>query len=258
MGERKRPPCIDFYYDDFSAGVAAMHPCAVGIYIKTICFQWGHDLIPEDAETLQRIAGCSPQDFNEHWPAVREKFVEVEGGGLINERAQASMDKKVRISGKRSEAGKKGSRPSKSKRVSKTQSKTKAQGSRKKEVGSNVIEELSASFADFWKVFPRGRKKSKAKALEAWEKAIALEGVDVELLIRRAAEYAGSDEGQGQYVKMPSTWLNQQCWQDDDFSWKEHTDADRPGGSIRSSGRIHNTKWGPNGPAGNESTGGDA
>ena len=216
---RKRPPSIDFYYDDFFAGVAGMHPCAVGMYVRSICFQCGKDLLPENEETLQRIMGVTPQQFAEFWPEVREKFTHVPGRGYFNERTQVEIEKKVAISEKRAAAGKKGGRPVKSKRVSKTQSKTKAQGSRKLEVGSTSSkEELTPEFDRFWDAFPRGRKKSKAKAFEAWEKAIAF-GVDSETLIARAEDYAGSAEGQGQFVKMPSTWLNQRCWEDDDFAW---------------------------------------
>jgi hypothetical protein len=241
---RKRPPSIDFYYDDFLGGVAAMHPCAVGIYIKTICFQWGHDSVPNDAQTLQRITGCPPQEFEVHWPAVREKFVETADGALINERAQSSMAHKVRVAGKRSESGKKGGRPPKSKRVSKTKAKQKQTGSRKLEVGSTSLQEklssrYPADFERFWSAFPRGRRKSKAKAFEAWEKAIA-SGVDVETLLRRAGDYAKSPEGGGQYVKMPSTWLNGACWDDDDFAWNLKEQSD---GLESSPGRIRKSDW---------------
>ena len=46
--------------------------------------------------------------------------------------------------------------------------------------------------------------------------------MDPELLIRRAGEYAESDEGNGEYVKMPSSWLNQSCWEDDPQAWQRH------------------------------------
>lgn len=76
----------------------------------------------------------------------------------------------------------------------------------------------SDSFLLFWDSFPKGRRKSKRKAWEAWEAARAL--VAEETLISAAKEYANSDEGRGEYVKMPSTWLNQECWDDDREAWK--------------------------------------
>jgi hypothetical protein len=224
---RKRPPSVDLFYDDFSAGVVDMDPYALGMYFRTICFQYAHDSVPQDTATLVRITGATPEKFVKHWPAVREKFVEAEDGNLINERAQDAMEKKLRISEERAKAGKKGGQSRRkrggSKRVSKPPSKNKAKGSRKLEVGSaSFQEELSAGyttdFAIFWEKFPRGRKKSKALAFKAFQKAIA-SGVDAMMLIRRVDEYAASAEGRGDFVKMPSTWLNQACWDDDPAAW---------------------------------------
>ena len=55
------------------------------------------------------------------------------------------------------------------------------------------------------------------KAFASWQKAIAFE--DPQVIIQAAAEYAASDVGNGPYVQMPSTWLNQGCWDDDRAAW---------------------------------------
>jgi len=229
---RKRPPSIDFYYDDFLSGVVDMDPYEVGMYIRNLCFQWGHNFVPTDAQKLLKITGATPEKFAKHWPSVREKFVEKDENQLVNERAQDAMEHKLALSRKRSEAGRKGGRPkSKSKSKSKRVSKRKAKGSRKLEAGSKEKQEkLSADFERFWTAFPRGRRKSKAIAFTAFSKAIAL-GASAETLIRRAGEYARSEEGQGEYVKMPSTWLNQTCWEDDDYAWNRRAKQRANGGS---------------------------
>lgn len=72
-------------------------------------------------------------------------------------------------------------------------------------------------FERFWKAFPAARKKSKGKAREAWSKARRKH--DAEMLIAAAIEYAASPEGNGQFVKMPSTWLNGECWDDERAAW---------------------------------------
>lgn len=72
-------------------------------------------------------------------------------------------------------------------------------------------------FDVFWLEFPTGRKKSKGAARDAWDKAVKIAAPA--LLIERAKAYAASEEGRGPYVKMPSTWLNQQCWDDCDSAW---------------------------------------
>ena len=72
-------------------------------------------------------------------------------------------------------------------------------------------------FETFWAVFPGQRKKTKLKAFKAWEKAIKRESIEV--IIAAAGEYAASPEGKGDFVKMPETWLNGNCWEDDRRAW---------------------------------------
>lgn len=79
-------------------------------------------------------------------------------------------------------------------------------------------------FELFWIEFPRGRKGSKGTAREAFFKATAKATPAV--LIAAAKAYAASEVGRGKYVKMPATWLNQECWQDDPQSWKKLEEAD--------------------------------
>ena len=242
---RTRPPSIDFYYEDFYSGVSGMHPLAVGMYIRSICFQWAHGSVPNDPRKIQQITGVTPQEFDAHWPEVAEKMVLDGDGQWINERAQVEMEKKLGIVEKRVFAGQKGGLAKAranalAKGVAKGVAKPwqredgrrkKEEGRRKGEAGRRKKEE--DLFEQFWEVFPRGRRKSKGKAEEAFAKASAL--VDAETLIRRAGEYASSNEGQGDFVKMPSTWLNQRCWEDDEQAWKgkQAGDPERPNIDFR-------------------------
>lgn len=86
-----------------------------------------------------------------------------------------------------------------------------------------------SSFDLFWNAFPKGRRKAKGDALKSWKTARAK--VSAESLISAATDYAESEEGRGQFVKMPSTWLNQECWDDDRESWRSKRDDD-PRGSM--------------------------
>ncbi len=72
-------------------------------------------------------------------------------------------------------------------------------------------------FARFWDVFPRLRRTQKGTAWRAWKQAIRKH--DAEEIITAAVEYAASETGRGQYVVMPSTWLNGECWNDDRAAW---------------------------------------
>lgn len=80
-----------------------------------------------------------------------------------------------------------------------------------------------ANFERFWNAFPRGRRKSRGAARKAWEKARRL--VDADTLIAAATEYAASAEGRGAFVKMPSTWLNNECWTDEREAWQQKDPA---------------------------------
>ena len=82
--------------------------------------------------------------------------------------------------------------------------------------GSGVLPK-DGIFERFWSAFPAGRKSGKAKAREAWSKAI--KKTDPEAIITAAGEYAGSEVGRGEFVKMPTTWLNGECWDDDRSAW---------------------------------------
>jgi len=72
-------------------------------------------------------------------------------------------------------------------------------------------------FEQFWKVYPSVRKTKKGDALTAWKKAIKL--TDADTLTAKAAEYAASEVGSGQFSVMPSVWLNGRCWEDDPATW---------------------------------------
>ena len=91
-----------------------------------------------------------------------------------------------------------------------------------KNVKKKNISALNLDFEIFWNCFPSGRKKSKGAAQAAWVKALGITSAD--RIIARARDYAASPEGNGPYVKMPSTWLNQRCWDDADAAWNLKSD----------------------------------
>jgi len=63
-----------------------------------------------------------------------------------------------------------------------------------------------------------GRRRTKKKDAEAsWKKAIRKTSPAV--LVAKAAEYAASEVGSGEFAVMPSVWLNAGQWEDDPASW---------------------------------------
>lgn len=68
-------------------------------------------------------------------------------------------------------------------------------------------------FARFWQTYPRN--VAKAKAFTAWRSA--LKRTDAETIIAGAKRYADACIGtESRYIKHPATWLNGDCWDEDD------------------------------------------
>lgn len=66
-------------------------------------------------------------------------------------------------------------------------------------------------FDSFWELYPR--KQSKPVALKAFEKALKV--TTAEVLINAAHAYAHDPNRDPAFTKLPATWLNQECWDDD-------------------------------------------
>jgi uncharacterized protein YdaU (DUF1376 family) len=219
----RKAPAFQFYVDDFIGGTHYLSASSVGVYVRLLCFQFAYGLLPSCKQRLAKIAGVNDDEFAECWDELRDKFVSDGNGHLLNKRLKVIVDEQVARSEARSIAGKEGGK-SKAKR----KQRQKQNGNKNKAKGDGVGEGVgegfrrgeetySAAFLDFWSAFPSGRKKSKGAAWQAWQKAT--KHVDASTILAKAAEYAKSDEGRGLYVKMPSTWLNQRCWEDEPEAW---------------------------------------
>jgi len=66
-------------------------------------------------------------------------------------------------------------------------------------------------FDSFWEIYPR--KQSKPMALKAYEKA--LKTTPAIIILNAAYAYAHDPNRDPQFTKLPATWLNQECWNDD-------------------------------------------
>ena len=82
-----------------------------------------------------------------------------------------------------------------------------------------TIDEL---FEEFWHAFPRGRKTAKADARRKFTAIVKGRHKDLRAtpaqLIDGARRYAAAMGDHHPYVKMPSTWLNGGCWEDEDIA----------------------------------------
>lgn len=71
--------------------------------------------------------------------------------------------------------------------------------------------QLAAAFAAFWGVYPRKEGKRRAQA----EFTLALQRTDLGTLLAGATAYRDRPGRVAKYTKHPSTWLHQDCWDDD-------------------------------------------
>jgi len=83
-------------------------------------------------------------------------------------------------------------------------------------------------FDMFWNSYPR--RKGKEDAVKAWSKVIE-RGIPATVVSSGAAAYRAECERtskEKQYIKMPATWLNGGCWDDesDDDVTKQSQDKD--------------------------------
>lgn len=68
------------------------------------------------------------------------------------------------------------------------------------------------AFAAWWAAYPK--KDAKPAAIKAWNAALTERHADPKTLIDGAARYREWDGRDPKYTKNPSTWLNNDCWED--------------------------------------------
>jgi len=77
------------------------------------------------------------------------------------------------------------------------------------------------------------RKTDKPEAFRIWPEAVAAVAMErrcdhgdaAAWLRQRAADYAASDQGRGQYCRGPVPWLNQAAWNDPPETWNGRHDV---------------------------------
>ncbi|MFJ5861507.1 hypothetical protein ACIQCM_08785 [Pseudarthrobacter sp. NPDC092439] len=73
--------------------------------------------------------------------------------------------------------------------------------------------QLDEDFMAWYQIYPK--HKGRAAALNSYKRA-RKNGATAEDLLAGAQRYAAERKGQDpQYTKMPATWLNQGCWEDE-------------------------------------------
>ncbi len=211
----KKLPYFPLYTGDWlkDPAVALCTPATRGIWIDLLCAMHESDRSGElcgTAEQLARIGRCSTVELALALTDIRTlrvaELTERNGNVCIcNRRMRREYEK----------------RKSNAERQMRLRSNScRAPCNTEVSLSEDEIEDV---FELFWKEYPKGRKNSKGTARDAFLKACSK--AESATIIAAAIEYASSDVGRSKYVKMPSTWLNQECWLDDRQSW---IDKDKP------------------------------
>lgn len=228
----RKLPYLDLYTGDWlkDPAVSLCEPATRGIWIDLLCAMHERDrcgVIAGTREQLARISRCSAVALDHALADLQTtKAAEItERDGkvtVINRRMKNAADKRRRDAERQAQ-----------KRLS---AECHSDVALDNDIDLKEIEKkVSELFERFWQVYPSGRKKSKGAAREAFTKAIGKESAEV--IITAARHYAGTPEGKGKYVKMPSTWLNQECWDDDRAAW-ESKDIDPAEESRRKADEV--------------------
>lgn len=232
---------VDFSPDEYIAGVGGvLRADEQGVYwmICSLIMSEG-DAIEQNDRRLAALCLMRPSDMKRIVESLVEKgkILRQSDGKLFQKRAQSEVERSLNRIQTASENGSKGGRPA-GKGKGKQQ-KTKPDGSFSEKLTTNNqlsttndqrIEEVSKDpssetdfFDQFWQVYPKrtDRKMAEKAFSKACKRARPL------AIIAGASAYAESRSGQDpKYTKNASTWLNNDCWEEDhgqssDGNWRD-------------------------------------
>jgi len=225
------PPFMPLYVADYLAATLALTTQQHGAYMLLIMHYWSKGGLPDDDATLARIVRMTERD----WQRNRSTLAEFFGDGWVHARVEAELSAATSKHARRVEAGKAGglssamlqqcssnaaprappneqqcsSNAQASSSEPEREEKTLVQSARSaRPVGRRNFE---SEFRVWYDRFPR--HEAKAAALKAFNRVRA-SGVSLEQLMAGAERYRAR-EIEPRYRKLPATWLNAGCWDDE-------------------------------------------
>jgi hypothetical protein len=225
MGKEKLPAIHLYPGDWLRDSISGCSLAAQGLWLRMMFVahdapnygeMFATDLLGSKA-SIARRCGCTLDEFELLFEELKTAEVPGISDGLVYSRRMV-RDASTRAA--RVKAGRKGGKQTAKQKRSKTQAKHAANTQQNTEIenDNDTKNESLDSFEDFWRAFPSGRKRDKGSARKAW--LVAVEKHPAAEIVSAASEYAASEQGRGEYVKMPSSWLNGECWSDDRDAWK--------------------------------------
>lgn len=201
-----KDPAVLFYTSDFLSGTSFFTDEECGQYIRLLCQQHQLGYIPESH--LLKICGSLQSP-------VAIKFIKDENGNYINERMKIETDKRKAFSESRRKNVEKRYRKSTLVPTYVSTSDLHMENENGNEDRIKDKENNNTLFQVFWAIYPR--KEGKGTAIKAWNKISSpVETLQLILdAIKWQIESNQWKKDNGQYIPMPSTYLNQQRWLDE-------------------------------------------
>ena len=222
-----KPPAFQMYAADFDMDTNTWTNEEVGLYLRLLLSQWVNGPLVDDPVKLAKVGRISHKKFTNLFQNISHKFVRNGDGKLQNERLESEREKQRKYRESQSNAGKRGAR-----KRWKTDSKPNGDPNGKPDGETIALQSSSSSsiskekkelkkwwgnqFDVFWKEYPN--KAGKKPARIKWNK---IEKQSAELFraimdgLGRAKASEGWEKEDGQYIPHPTTWLNNDRWEDE-------------------------------------------
>ena len=214
-------PYYSWYPGDFKSSTSHFTLTEKAIYRELLDWSWLNGPLPENDRRLAQICGCSLRSFRASWREVRTKFV-ANGDGLINRRLEEIRSRTLEISEKRSEAGRAGGKASakanavaSAKQTGKQNSSSQSQSQSQSSSSPSETHNTGARdlrFSRFWQTYPK--KVGKGDARRAFDRA-EKKGMEIDVALAAVERCKSTAQWQRGVIPNPSTWLNQERWEDD-------------------------------------------
>ena len=220
---RNRIPYFDFYPSDFMHGVRGLSAQEVGVYTMLLCRIYEENG-PVEFHIMRLSTYCGMRENT--FTKVVDKLVDLGkldlvDGMLSNHRAEVEISSRANKLKNNSKAGKASAekRQQKQRLVSTNVQQPFNHTDTDTDNTSSLRSDVSVKSVDqefenaFWPSYPR--KVGKGQALKAFR--TARKQVGLEPILAGLSRYAAARNGENpEYTKHASTWLNGQCWLDED------------------------------------------
>jgi len=208
-----------FYIGDYLRDTMHLRAEEHGVYLLLLLAAWGREgKLPNDEEFLFSVARCSRKKWKMVFPKVSQFFV-LRDGNYEHKRVIYELEKARKSKENKRKAGKVGadkrwnsnSTPIVLPLANDSPSPSPSPSPSKKEQRSKIS--CPIGFEKFWDIYPK--KEGKGAAKKAYEKAIFAGASPETLLAAVALAKDKSDKWRDGFIPMPTTWLNQERWEDE-------------------------------------------